>query len=153
MKLSKKTVYALRAVFVLAQKHGKGPVTIAAIAEAQALPSRFLENILFQLKGSGIVDSARGREGGYWLARPPAAVSIGDVLRVMESTLFAVECLGEALKEHCPLRDNCVFLPMWSRAHRAMSEVYDGTSYEMLVRDHKAGVPNPDGRTDAVDFT
>lgn len=145
MKLSKKSVYALRAVFVLSQNYGEGPMTIAAIAGAQALPARFLENILFQLKGGGIVDSARGRDGGYWLARHPGSVSVGDVLRIMEATLFAVECLGVGLKEHCPMHDNCVFLPMWSRAHLAMCEVYDGTSYETLVRDHRAGIPSPHG--------
>lgn len=138
MKISKKTVYALRAVFVLAQRYGGGPITIASIAESQALPARFLENILFQLKGAGLVASSRGREGGYWLARSPAEVSVGDVLRVMEATIFAVDCLGGELKEHCPLRDNCAFLPMWSRAHRAMIAVYDGASYVELVREHAA---------------
>lgn len=139
MKISKKTVYALRAVFELARQHGGGPVTIAAIAEAQALPARFLENILYQLKLGGIVTSARGREGGYWLARPPDEVSVGDVLRLMEATVNVVECLGGNMRDDCPLRDNCVFLPMWSRAHRAMLAVYNGTSYGDLVREHSAG--------------
>ncbi len=146
MHLSKKTVYALRAVFELAKRHDTGPVTINAIAEAQTLPARFLENILIQLKGGGVLDSARGREGGYWLARPPEQITVGQVLRIMEMTVAPVDCLEHGLKESCPMKDSCAFLPMWKRGLDAMLEVYDGTNYAHLVREQEAlsAAPAPD---------
>jgi Rrf2 family protein len=143
MHLSKKTVYALRAVFELARRYDSGPITIGAIAEAQTLPVRFLENILIQLKSGGILDSARGREGGYWLARPPGEISVGQVLRIMEMTVAPVDCLEHGLKANCPMKDSCAFLPMWTRGLNAMLAVYDGTSYEDLVREQEALSPNP----------
>lgn len=143
MHLSKKTVYALRAVFELAKRYDSGPVTIGAIAEAQALPARFLENILIQLKSGGILDSARGREGGYWLARQPKDISVGQVLRIMEMTVAPVDCLEHGLKESCPMKDTCAFLPMWKRGLEAMLAVYDGTSYENLVCEEEALMPAP----------
>ena len=138
MHLSKKTVYALRAVFELAKRYGSGPVTIGTIAQAQSLPVRFLENILVQLKGGGVLESARGKEGGYWLARPPEEISVGQVLRVMEMTVAPIDCLEGGLKANCPMKDACAFLPMWTRALEAMLAVYDGTSYADLVREQKS---------------
>ncbi len=145
MHLSKKTVYALRAVFELAKRYDCGPITIGTVAEAQVLPVRFLENILVQLKSGGILDSARGREGGYWLARPPKEISVGQVLRIMEMTVAPVDCLERGLQETCPMKDSCAFLPMWTRGLNAMLEVYDGTTYEDLVRDQAAlsSIPIP----------
>ncbi len=142
MHLSKKTVYALRAVFELARRYDSGPVTIGAIAEAQTLPARFLENILIQLKSGGILDSARGREGGYWLARSPGEITVGQVLRIMEMTVAPVDCLERGLKATCPMKDSCAFLPMWTRGLEAMLAVYDGTSYEDLVREQQALTPD-----------
>ncbi len=133
MTFAKKTLYALRAVYELAKRYGRGPTTIGEIAEAQALPPRFLENILMQLKGAEILESARGKEGGYWLARPPEAISVGDVVRAMEASVDLIKCLGGKIEETCPMRENCSFLPMWERAQRALFEVYDGTSYADLV--------------------
>lgn len=136
MPFSQKTVYALRAVLELSKRYGTGPVTIAVIAEAQAVPPRFLENILLQLKGAGILESARGREGGYWLARDPEEVTVGQVLRAMEVSLSPVSCLGGKLQENCPMQQGCPFLPMWERAHQAMLAVYDSTSYaDLLVQE------------------
>jgi Rrf2 family protein len=143
MHLSKKTVYALRAVFELARRYDSGPATIGTIAQAQALPARFLENILIQLKGGGLLDSARGREGGYWLARSPRDITVGQVLRIMEMTVAPVDCLERGLKEDCPMKDSCAFLPMWTRGLNAMLAVYDGTTYEDLVREQEALTPDP----------
>jgi Rrf2 family protein len=70
MILSQKSEYAVRAVLELAKKEGSGPVKAAMISSAQSIPVRFLENILGQLRQAGIVDSVRGKEGGYLLGRP-----------------------------------------------------------------------------------
>ena len=138
MAFAQRTVYALRAVFELARKHSGNPIPIAAIAKAQGIPPRFLESILLQLKGTGILESVRGVEGGYRLARPPENISVGDVLRVVEGNLFPISCLGEKMQENCPMKDWCVFLPMWEKANKAMLAVYDSTSFADLLNQEKA---------------
>ena len=132
---SQKTVYALRAIFELAKRFNEGPISIAILADTQAIPPRFLENILLQLKQVGIVESVRGKVGGYMLARPPAEISVGDVLRAAEGQISPVSCLNGKTQDSCPMRDDCVFLPMWHRAESAMLEVYDGTSFEDLLEE------------------
>ncbi len=85
MKRSAKTEYACLAMIQLASRFPSGqPVRIREIAEEHGIPSRFLVQILLQLKGAGLVTSVRGAAGGYRLARPPAEISLGDVVSVIE---------------------------------------------------------------------
>jgi Rrf2 family protein len=133
MPFSQKSVYALRAIYELAKRQGQGPLSIPLLAEAQAIPPRFLENILIQLKQSGIVESVRGKDGGYMMARSADLVKVGDVLRAIEGSMYPVSCLGGKAQDTCPMRDDCVFLPMWREALAAMLAVYDGTSFGDLV--------------------
>jgi len=135
--VSQKCQYALRAVFELAKFYGHGPVKIADIAEAEAIPPRFLEVILGQLKQAGFVESRRGKEGGYLLARPPGLLTVGEVMRFVEGPLAPVNCVGGETKDLCPLHGNCVFLGMWERANRAVSSVYDGTTFQDLLDEDK----------------
>jgi Rrf2 family cysteine metabolism transcriptional repressor len=131
--LSQKSQYAVRALLELAKRHGAGPVATAQVAEAQCIPVRFLENILSQLRLAGIVESVRGKEGGYRLSRAPQDVAVGEVLRVIQGPVSEVGCAEPAGGDTCPLRSGCVLLPMWEKAHRAMMDVYDGTSFQDLV--------------------
>ncbi len=89
MRLSAKADYAVRAAVELAAA-GEGPVKGEAIAAAQGISLKFLENILTELRHAGIVASRRGAEGGYWLARPADEVTIADVLRAVEGPLASV---------------------------------------------------------------
>lgn len=132
--ISQKTQYALRAVFELARHQDRGPVKIAAIAEAQAIPKRFLENILLQLRGAGIVDSRRGKEGGYFLVREAAELSVGEVIRLMQGPLDVVDCVSGMRNKRCPLEHECLFLPVWTSAGRAQMDIFDGTTFEDLVK-------------------
>jgi len=131
--LSQRSQYAVRAVFELAKRRGAGPVTTAQVAEAQCIPARFLENILGQLRQAGIVESVRGKEGGYRLSRDPRDLAVGDVLRVVQGLVSEIGCAEPAGGDRCPLRPGCVLLPMWEKAHRAMMDVYDQTSLQDLV--------------------
>jgi len=131
--VSQKCQYAIRAIFELARRHGEGPVRIGDIANAQAIPSRFLEVILGQLRQAGFVQSRRGAAGGYLLARQPSKLTVGEIVEFVEGPLVPVECMtGKASKE-CSLSGNCVFLDMWKRAAKAVSDVYDRTSFQDLV--------------------
>ncbi|MFQ6098206.1 MAG: RrF2 family transcriptional regulator [Armatimonadota bacterium] len=133
MLVSQKCQYALRAMFELARRQGRGPVKIADIARAQDIPKRFLEVILGELKHAGFVTSQRGNEGGYLLARAPHEVTVGDVVRFVQGPIGPVKCIVGDAKPTCRLYRNCVFLPMWEKVGRAIAEVYDSTTFQHLV--------------------
>src|ERR671915_2120295 len=90
MRVSAKTDYALRAAVELAAEEGGAPVKGERLATSQSIPLRFLENILLQLRHAGIVESRRGAEGGYRLARPAADISLADVIRAVDGPLAGV---------------------------------------------------------------
>ncbi|MBW8483606.1 RrF2 family transcriptional regulator [Actinomadura parmotrematis] len=89
MRLSARVDYALRASAELSVA-GSHPVTAVQLAEAQRIPPKFLENILGQLRRSGLVRSQRGPEGGYWLARPADQISLADIIRAIDGPLLGV---------------------------------------------------------------
>ena len=89
MRISARADYAVRAAVELASL-GDGHVKAEALARAQSIPLRFLEQILLDLKHAGLVASQRGAEGGYWLARPPAEIALADVIRAVEGPLANV---------------------------------------------------------------
>ena len=139
MLITQKSQYAMRAIFELAKREGAGPIKIGDIAEAQAIPQRFLENILNQLRQGGVVKSRRGKEGGYQLARPAQEITAGMILRLIEGEIYAVECASDPAERRCPMYGDCVFLPLWDRARQALEGVYDGTNFAQMVqqeRDH-----------------
>jgi Rrf2 family protein len=90
VRVSAKADYAVRAALELAAAEGEGPVKGERIAQAQAIPIRFLENILVELRHAGLVKSQRGAEGGYWLARPASEISLAEVLRAVEGPIANV---------------------------------------------------------------
>jgi Rrf2 family protein len=89
VRLSARVDYALRAAAELAAAQA-GPMTADELAEAQRMPVKFLETILGQLRRAGLVRSQRGPDGGYWLAKPAAGVSLADIIRVIEGPLLGV---------------------------------------------------------------
>jgi len=89
MRISARADYAVRAAVELAAA-GEGPMKGEAIAQAQGIPLKFLENILGDLRHAGIVRSQRGADGGYWLARPADQISVADVIRAVEGPLASV---------------------------------------------------------------
>jgi Rrf2 family protein len=90
MRVSAKVDYAVRASTELAAAAGGGPVKGDHLATAQKIPLKFLENILLDLKHAGLVQSQRGAEGGYWLAKEPAEISLADVIRAVEGPIANV---------------------------------------------------------------
>lgn len=133
----KKNQYALRAIFELAKHQGQGPKKISEIAEIQSIPLRFLEVILSQLKGSGLVNSKRGFYGGYYLTRSPDKISVGDVLRFMDKPSGSDHCPACVSKSNCPFSGNCAFASMWNQVSDAIFDIYDGTSIQDLLNNEK----------------
>ncbi len=135
MLISQKCQYALRGVFELARQYGDKPVKIAEIAEAQAIPARFLEVILGELKQAGFVESRRGAEGGYRLIRAPESLSVEEVIRFIEGPIGPVQCVKDESDDRCPLRGSCVFMSMWRKVQQATTEVYRNTTFQDLVNE------------------
>ena len=126
MNVSVKGEYALHAIFDLALQKAGEPIRIADIAKRQRIPQKFLELILAGLKQGGFVESRRGAEGGYLLARSPEAITVGQVMRYVEG--------GKASK---PARKQNVTDPLsdtWRRVDQAVSDVIDQTTFAELVR-------------------
>jgi Rrf2 family protein len=133
MAVSRKCQYAVRAVFELAKRYGRGPVKIQEIAAAQAIPLQFLEGILSELKQAGFLASLRGKRGGYSLTRAPGEITFGEVVRFVEGPLHPVDCVTEGSAPTCPLSSACVFLPVWQEAEAAVAGVYDSITYQELL--------------------
>jgi len=136
--MSQKAQYAVRALLELAKRKGSAPVKAASISDAQHIPLRFLENILSELRQAGMVDSVRGKEGGYLFRGNPADVSVGETVRLIRGPMFAADCLDEKKGVSCPLRPSCVLLPLWESGHKAMMDVYDSTTFADLAESDRA---------------
>ncbi|RJQ71738.1 MAG: Rrf2 family transcriptional regulator [Desulfobacteraceae bacterium] len=144
---SKKGQYALRAVYELAKRTGQGPTKISAIAEAQSIPHRFLEVILHQLKGSGLVVSKRGFYGGYAIAKSPEEISVGDILRFFHKDQASTDCPACISRQSCPFVGNCAFSPLWKRVKAVAFQIYDGTTLRDLLNENESGLL-PDARVE-----
>jgi Rrf2 family protein len=136
ISISQKCQYALRAIFELAGRPADKLTTIAEIASAQAIPPRFLELILNDLKQAGLVDSRRGPQGGYMLAMPAAQITVGQVIRLVEGPIQPVKCIAGGGAE-CPLRGDCAFEELWQQAAGAIEGVFDGTTFADLLERHR----------------
>jgi Rrf2 family protein len=102
--LSKKCKYALQALYGLSAEYGKAPVLISTLAVEQKIPHKFLEVILWELKQRGIVDSKKGKRGGYWLAKEPDTITIGSIIRIIDGPLAPLPCASETAYRQC---DEC----------------------------------------------
>jgi Rrf2 family protein len=121
--ISKKCMYALKAVLALSRDRVGRPMTIQQIAEVENIPARFLEAILRDLKQNGLTESVRGKDGGYRLSRPPRELTVGDVIRAVESSWMA------------PPADTDVdiFSTVWSEATDALTAVVNGSDFQTLA--------------------
>ena len=111
--LSKKSQYAFRALSYLVGKKDEGPVLIADIANEKKIPLRFLENILLELKKAEILDSKKGKGGGYFLNVDPTLVSLATIIRLVNGPIAMIPCVSlnfheqclNCNQEHCGLHD------------------------------------------------
>jgi Rrf2 family protein len=133
MVISVKCQYGLRALFELSRHWKKGLVRIPEIASAQAIPERFLENIMNQLRQGGFVESRRGKGGGFMLVRAPASITIADIIKFIDGEIYGLGCEGDQPVAPCRLRGHCIFLPIWQEARTALEAVYSGKSLQDLL--------------------
>src|ERR1700759_1268319 len=108
--VSMKARYALRALYALAADDARAPTLIADLAERERIPRKFLEAILLELRNAGILQSKKGKGGGYALARPPAEITIGQIMRAIDGPLAPVSCVSERAYTpcaECPSEETC----------------------------------------------
>jgi Rrf2 family protein len=150
--ISKKTQYGLKAMQALGRRYREGPVLIGTLAREEAIPLKFLEVILLDLKGHGLLESKMGRKGGYRLSRPPSTVTIGSIIRIMEGPLAPLPCASETAYRPCAEcgdAESCGTRIIMREVRDAISEVLDRTTLADLLRraetrrlEHVAREPN-----------
>ena len=143
MKISSRGEYGVRAMVALARHYGGGPMPLTAIARSSSVPPAYLEQLIAPLRKAGLVESKRGAQGGYQLARPPSLIRVGDVYRVMEGPVAPMDCVSEdPADQTCPLIDGCETRPVWLKVRDSIADALDSTTLADLVDSAKKGRPH-----------
>jgi Rrf2 family protein len=136
MKLSKRSEYGLKALIDLASSYGQGVVGARQIAEKHDISVKFLEQILLDLRRAGILHSRLGVHGGYYLAKPPEQVTIGQVVRTLDGTLAPIRCVSRIAYERCscPDEETCELRLIMLDVRNAIAGVLDSISLADIVQ-------------------
>ena len=129
--MSRRCKYGLKAMVVLAREHGRGPTLIGDLAEREAIPKKFLENILLALKHRGLVRSLKGPHGGYLLGRDPQRISVGDIIRALDGPLALVSCVSQTAYsacEECISEKECAVRRLFQQVRDETARILDGTT-------------------------
>jgi len=133
MQITYKGDYALKALLYLALHYNKDIVSMQELAKKLDIPIKFLEQIFLELKKGKFVESKRGIKGGYFLARAPKDIRIGDVVRFIDGPIEPIACASIS-KEYKGCADiySCAFREVWVKVSKAISEIVDGVTLEDL---------------------
>ena len=131
MKLSTRSRYGTRILVDLARHYNRGPVQIGEISKRQDISVKYLEQLIRPLKQANLVTSVRGPKGGHLLAKKPADISLGQVVRLFEGQSELVECISHP--EKCAMSQDCRVRLAWQDATRALYEKLDRTTIADLV--------------------
>jgi len=125
--LSQKAKYALQALGLLTARYEKGPVLISEIAELKKIPIKFLENILLELKHADILESYRGRTGGYALKVPPKTVRLSQIIRIVNGPIAMLSCVSLNFYKACDncTEQTCKINPVMAEARDAVLKILD----------------------------
>src|SRR5579859_1964647 len=128
MRVSKKTDYALRAIFTLVDHYGGQPIPIRELARRNDVPKRFLEQIMLALKAKGWVDSTAGIRGGYVLARSPDKITMGEIVRHFDGILAPIDCVSVTGYQRCSQEPLCRFRRVFFNARNFVANLMDQAS-------------------------
>jgi Rrf2 family protein len=134
--LTHKSKYALKALTVLAKEYGQGPVLISDVAQREEIPRKFLEIILLELKNAGILQSRKGKGGGYSLARSPQNITLGSVIRVLDGPLAPLPCVSRTAYVRCrECRDErtCGIRMVMKDVRDATAKILDSTTLADII--------------------
>ena len=152
MKLSTKGRYGLRALLYIAIHSGEEPISIRSIADSEHISEGYLEQLMPKLKKAGMIESMRGAQGGYRLAKPTDQISVGDILRALEGDLEAVSCPGlhtdSREEDGCQGADACVTKYVWQRINESIAKTVDEITLSTLVEENRRIKSNGTDHTD-----
>ena len=134
--LSKKTRYAIVALVRLAKNYNNGSMPISQIAEEEKIPQRFLEGILLELKNLGILDSMRGKTGGYYLVKSPSEVSLADVITIFEGSVGMLACVCCNTYKPCEFEkdeNTCKIRQVFKYVHESSKAILKSASLRDLI--------------------
>lgn len=149
--LSKKTQYAIVALVRLAKEYQAGPVLISDIAKNERIPKKFLEVILLELKNHGLVNSKKGKGGGYYLIKPPDEINLADIIRLFDGAIALISCVAYKYYESCHFckeEETCGIRAVIKEVRDESVKILKRNSLadiilkeESLLRDKKRAVP------------
>ncbi|MBN1115030.1 MAG: Rrf2 family transcriptional regulator [Oligoflexia bacterium] len=142
MKITFKGDYALKAILHLSLNYNRKLLTGNDLAKLIDAPSKFLEQILVDLKKGGFIESRRGNAGGYLLSKDPSLITLGEVLRHIEGPTEPISCIKDDYT-NCVHIDSCVFRPVWQRVDKAASDIIDNITFAGLAKQAVKGGLNP----------
>lgn len=134
MKISTKGDYATRALQELSMHYNKGLLQIEEIADRQDIPVRYLEQLLLILKRAGYLESKRGVNGGYSLAKAPHQITLGEIIRLMEGPPAPIYCVDPLSRDKCSVEKGCGFQSVWGEVRDAVSDILDNVTFEEICR-------------------
>ncbi len=129
--ISKKTKYALKALIFLAREGAEKPVLISEIADEEGIPKKFLEFILLELKNKGMLESRKGKGGGYLLGKSPERIKLGEVMRALDGPIAPLPCLSKTAYrkcDECEDEKTCGVRLIMKEVYEANIKILDGTS-------------------------
>lgn len=115
----------------LASHYGKGPIDLKEIAKKEAISLKYLEQLIIPLRTAGLVKSARGSKGGYFLAKPPSEICLYDLVKALDGPIRLIDCLNDP--KGCPRSTTCVMRDIWNDVSEAMDKIFRSVTLEELV--------------------
>src|ERR1700761_2281017 len=134
--LSRRAKYAIRALVHLGRNRGKGPLGIREVAETLAIPHKFLEAILLDLRNEGFLQSRKGKQGGYFMERSPDTITVARIIRLIDGPLAAVPCVSQTAYsrcDDCPDEKVCVIRWVMKDVRDSTAKILDSTSLDDLI--------------------
>ena len=139
MKLSTRGRYGLKAMFDLALNYGDGPISLTSIAERQAISVNYLEQLISPLRKAMLVESVRGAQGGYMLAKSPNEITVGVILTTLEGPLAPTDCVVvDGDDEICDHSSYCVTKVIYEKIYESISTVVNSITLQHMIDDYKS---------------
>lgn len=132
MNITTKGRYALKVMLDLAKHSDEGYISLKKIADRNGISMKYLESIVSTLKRADLIDSTRGKDGGYSLKRPSGEYSVGEILRCLEDNLAPVACIKDGTI-NCEHAGACITLPMWKELDNITNSYLDGINLDDLL--------------------
>ncbi|MFZ5916970.1 MAG: RrF2 family transcriptional regulator [Chloroflexota bacterium] len=137
MRFTAREQYGLRAMVELARRYGDGPVPLSEVSEIQGLSQSYLEQVIAPLRQSGLLKSWRGASGGYALAHRPEAITVGDVIRVLDGDIVPMTCVtdDDSCTPPCAREGQCATRDIWLTVRAQLARTLDSTTLADLAKE------------------